>query len=85
MDGYNGNKCFCGGVALREQLMQAMKAAQTIQIYYIDGAGHLTQRYIRVLEVNDDTIMAYCFWRKKVRTFSISGILSAGKKGRRII
>ncbi|MDY0393335.1 hypothetical protein ACFSMW_14225 [Virgibacillus halophilus] len=70
---------------MKKQLVQAMKTAQTLLIYYVDGDGHITERYIRVLEVKNNYITAYCFWRKKVRTFSISGILTAGRSGKRVI
>ncbi|GAA0434259.1 hypothetical protein GCM10008934_24620 [Virgibacillus salarius] len=36
-----------------------------IIIFYTDSNNNVRERYIRVLEVNDKSIMAYCFYRKK--------------------
>ncbi|MDY0404960.1 hypothetical protein P5G51_005695 [Virgibacillus sp. 179-BFC.A HS] len=67
------------------QLKKALNTKQTMMMFYQDKQGKVTQRFIRVLDIKDDYIVAYCFWRKKVRTFSITGILSIGKAGRKAI
>ncbi len=46
-------------------------------IFYIDSTNHITQRIIRVLDVNEKQVLAFCYWRKQVRTFKLDKILSA--------
>lgn len=55
-----------------------------IEIIYMSQNGILTQRFIKVIEINDQSIKAYCLLRGKKRTFKIENILSAAaskKKG----
>jgi len=59
-------------------LNRSLQQNEKIMIFYMGSAGNVTQRYIRVIRINEYTIIAYCFWRKKVRTFKLDNILSAG-------
>ncbi|MHA6253268.1 hypothetical protein [Oceanobacillus sp. CAU 1775] len=63
--------------------MRAAESQEKLVIFYMDGAEQVTQRYIKVLKIRGDYMLAYCFYRKKVRTFKMSNILSAApvKKG----
>ncbi|MFD2045414.1 hypothetical protein ACFSTA_17150 [Ornithinibacillus salinisoli] len=54
-----------------------------IMIFYMDRNNRVTQRIIRVVEIKEDSIVAFCFFRKKVRTFKLSNILSVGAIRRR--
>ncbi|MFA1820538.1 hypothetical protein ACDX78_10205 [Virgibacillus oceani] len=54
-----------------------------LEIIYIDDDNNLTQRFIRVLDKYDNSILAYCYYRKQVRTFKINNILSVQKADRR--
>lgn len=47
-----------------------------ITIMYLKGT-EITMRNIRVLEVKEDRIKAYCYLRKDNRIFKIENILSA--------
>src|SRR5690625_188818 len=60
-------------------IMNAMQTKATIVIYYLDRHGKITQRYIRVLQLTEDHVLAFCFYRKKVRTFKLENMLSADK------
>lgn len=51
---------------------------EKIIIFYMDNENKVTQRFVRVLKMNDNHILAYCYFRKKVRTFGLNNILSAG-------
>lgn len=50
---------------------------QPVDIVYIDRAGQLTQRRVRLLRVESDHVRAYCYERRAVRTFSLANILAA--------
>ncbi|MFS0862833.1 hypothetical protein [Fredinandcohnia sp. 179-A 10B2 NHS] len=51
-----------------------------IEIIYMSQNGILTQRFIKVIEINDQSIKAYCLLRGNKRTFKIDNILSAASK-----
>ncbi|KPH76060.1 WYL domain-containing protein [Oceanobacillus caeni] len=51
---------------------------EKIIIFYMDSNNQVTERYIRVLKLHDNYILAYCYYRKQVRTFKLDNILSAG-------
>jgi predicted DNA-binding transcriptional regulator YafY len=56
-----------------------------VEIIYQDADGHLTQRTIRVLGVQDVVVRAYCLTTGAPRTFRVDGILacmpvSAGRR-----
>ncbi|WP_019377651.1 hypothetical protein [Virgibacillus halodenitrificans] len=59
-------------------LSRSISTKQKLIIFYIDSNNKVTERSIRVLQVHDDHILAYCYYRKKVRTFKLDNILSAG-------
>ncbi|WP_010098445.1 hypothetical protein [Ornithinibacillus scapharcae] len=61
----------------------SLEKKEKIIIYYIDQQNNVTQRYIRVLRIDKGSIVAYCFWRKEVRTFRVDNILTAGPLYRR--
>ncbi|SHH87877.1 MULTISPECIES: hypothetical protein [Virgibacillus] len=58
---------------------------QKIIIFYMDSNNQVTERYVRVLEIKENSILAYCFYRKQVRTFNIENILSAGKVRKKVV
>lgn len=59
-------------------LKRSMQQKEKIMIFYIDTAGNVTQRYIRVIRITGDAVVAYCYYRKQARTFKLDNILSAG-------
>ncbi|GAA0427550.1 MAG: hypothetical protein ACQEWU_21435 [Bacillota bacterium] len=65
-------------------LNRSVKSKQKIIIIYLDSNNNVTERYIRVLEIREKSILAYCFYRKKVRTFTLKNILSAGLVRKRV-
>ena len=54
-----------------------------IEIIYLNNKGEITQRVIRVTNTSDDSIKAYCYKKKQVRTFKQLNILSVGKLNRK--
>ncbi|GIO26371.1 hypothetical protein J43TS3_09820 [Ornithinibacillus bavariensis] len=63
---------------------QSIDNKEKIVIFYIDNNNNVTQRFIRVISMNGNTIVAFCYWRKKVRTFKLENILSAGPNRKRV-
>ncbi|MCC3358554.1 hypothetical protein [Bacillus sp. REN16] len=68
---------------MRGILQRALYQHTSIEIIYMSKSGILTQRQIKVLEIHETTIKAFCLLRNKKRTFKIDSILSAAprKKG----
>ncbi|MEH7223835.1 hypothetical protein V7112_08435 [Bacillus sp. JJ1566] len=58
-------------------LNRAMLNHSAVKIIYISNSGILTQRSIKILEINEGTINAFCLLRNKKRTFKFENILSA--------
>ncbi|PFR93545.1 hypothetical protein [Priestia megaterium] len=58
------------------QLRKAFNESRNIEIMYLGGKGEVSQRVIRILEINEHTIKAYCYYKKAVRLFKIENMLS---------
>ncbi len=58
--------------------IRSMENKEKIVIFYMDSNGKVTERYVRVLKINDSHILVYCYYRKKVRTLKLDNILSCG-------
>lgn len=57
---------------------RSMENKEKIVIFYIDKDNNVTERFIKVININDEYITAYCYYRKQARAFKLSNILSAG-------
>lgn len=57
-------------------LIRSIETGEKLEMIYQSNKGDLTQRVIKVEKVGEDSFRAYCFTRKKVRTFKLSNILS---------
>lgn len=63
--------------------LNSIENKEKIAIFYIDSSNKVTERYVRVLKLNENTMIAFCYYRKQIRTFHLENILSAGPvKGR---
>ena len=58
--------------------LRAAENKEKIVIFYMDVNNEITERYVRVIKIHGDSILVYCYYRKKVRTFKLDNILSAG-------
>lgn len=65
-------------------LMRSLERKEKIMIYYMDNANKLTQRIVRVVEIDDTNVLAYCYYRRQVRSFKIDNILSCGQVKRSV-
>lgn len=52
---------------------------ERIEIIYINKEGEFSQRHIRVIVQRDEKLFAYCYTKKKIRTFNIENILATKK------
>ncbi|REJ09598.1 hypothetical protein [Halobacillus trueperi] len=60
-----------------EALFQRSKLEKMkLEWIYINHKGDLSQRVIRVVDIQDEYVIAYCYERKQVRTFRKNNILS---------
>lgn len=57
---------------------------EKIMIFYIDSNNNVTQRIIKVISIEESSVIAFCYYRKKVRTFKLSNILSVGPITKRV-
>lgn len=54
-----------------------MRPGDIIEIIYQAKDGKLSQRHVRVIEVGETYVKAYCYSRKQVRIFQRDGILAS--------
>lgn len=66
-----------GEITMEGVLERGLSNKQKVEIVYIDSEGRITQRFVRITVIREDTIFAYCYWRKQVRSFKRKNILSA--------
>ncbi|UOR13093.1 hypothetical protein [Halobacillus amylolyticus] len=57
-------------------LSRSVEQKQKLEMIYLATDGQISQRVIRVLDIRDEEILAYCYSRRKVRTFLKVNILS---------
>ncbi|MCQ1531431.1 hypothetical protein [Lutispora saccharofermentans] len=57
-------------------LKASLERGNIITIIY-SGKSGMSERNIKVLEIQEDKIKAYCYLRKQVRYFKLGSILSA--------
>lgn len=57
-------------------LNHASESDQKLEMIYIDSKGNMSQRVIRVVKVEEDHVVVYCYARKQVRSFKLANILS---------
>ncbi|MEE6134599.1 hypothetical protein [Priestia sp. GS2] len=58
------------------QLKQAYNDNSKLEIMYINQKDQVSQRIIRVLELHEHTVKAYCYKKRSLRFFKIENILS---------
>ncbi|GGB27001.1 hypothetical protein GCM10011409_00350 [Lentibacillus populi] len=54
----------------------SIKPGSNLEMIYLDSNNKITQRTIKVLQTNSDTILAYCYSKRQVRSFKVNNILS---------
>jgi predicted DNA-binding transcriptional regulator YafY len=69
---------------MRGILLRSIESHTLIEIIYLSKDGSISQRIIRLKEINQDHIHAYCYLRKSYRNFTFSNILSLSPVKKRI-
>jgi predicted DNA-binding transcriptional regulator YafY len=60
-------------------LYRALEKDEILNMIYLDSKGHLSQRRIRILSINENQFRAFCFSKNQQRTFKFENILSIGQ------
>ncbi|AUJ23232.1 MULTISPECIES: hypothetical protein [Virgibacillus] len=68
---------------MNSMLQWSKENKQKLVLFYMDQNNRVTQRFIRVIEIYEDSFIAFCFYRKQVRRFKFSYILSCARVKRR--
>ncbi|ASN06401.1 WYL domain-containing protein [Virgibacillus necropolis] len=63
---------------MKNMLIRSIQSKEKIEMIYLSKDNQASQRIIRALKINDEMILAYCYTRRKVRTFKLENILSVG-------
>lgn len=75
-----------GGSDMIRLLKRAVASHSKLEMIYINKEKQISQRVIKVLDVEDQTVKAYCYTHRQFRTFNINNILSIGPiQKRRIV
>lgn len=69
---------------MKKRLMRSIQSKEKIEMIYLSKDNEVSQRMIRVLKINDEMIMAYCYTRRTIRTFKLENILSVGSVKKRM-
>lgn len=59
-------------------LKKAIETAKNLEMIYQDDSGNITHRIIKVIEIKESHVVAYCYLRRGKRTFKMNNILSVG-------
>lgn len=59
-------------------LLRALESGDPLEMIYLSEKGELSQRKVRILEIKNGFIKAYCHLRNHQRFFRINNILSIG-------
>lgn len=62
---------------MREQMVKAMKYQQLVEVVYMDKAGKVTKRRIRILKMNGDKMWVWDYSKRAKRTFLVDHILAS--------
>ncbi|WP_404451818.1 hypothetical protein LG329_15970 [Virgibacillus necropolis] len=69
---------------MKNMIMRSIQNKEKIEMIYLSEDNQATQRIIRVLKINNEMIIAYCYTRRTIRTFKLENILSIGSVRKRM-
>lgn len=61
---------------MKAQILKAFNYQQLVDMMYMANDGSISKRRIKILRVYEDSFQAYCFLRRKKRTFKMDNVLS---------
>ncbi|SEB05909.1 hypothetical protein SAMN05421743_11498 [Thalassobacillus cyri] len=59
-------------------LHRAQDSGKKLEMIYVSCDNQITHRIVKVLQVNEEEILAFCYKRRQVRRFKKNNILSVG-------
>lgn len=54
-----------------------MRVGDVMVIIYQNKSGQFSKRRVRIIKIGDSYLVAYCYTRHQVRTFSVERILAS--------
>ncbi|MGP4072090.1 hypothetical protein ACTWQB_06010 [Piscibacillus sp. B03] len=57
-------------------LQRAMNQKQRLEMIYLDRQGDYSQRVVRIVKIDDESFLAYCYTKQAVRRFKKINVLS---------
>ncbi|MFZ3578758.1 hypothetical protein [Virgibacillus sp. DJP39] len=69
---------------MKNMIIRSIQKKEKIEMIYLSNDNQVSQRVIRVLKINDEMIMAYCYTKRTIRTFKLENILSVGSVRKRM-
>lgn len=69
---------------MKNMIMRSIQNKEKLEMIYLSSDNRVSQRVVRVLKLNDDMIMAYCYTKRTIRTFKLENILSVGQVRKRM-
>ncbi|WP_099156901.1 hypothetical protein [Virgibacillus ndiopensis] len=67
---------------MNQLLFNSIESKQKLKMIYLSEDNQISQRIIGVLKIKGDTVLAYCYSRRKVRSFKFGNILSVVPVGK---
>lgn len=61
---------------MRLKLIKSIERGQIMEMMYLAKDGSVSQRRIKILQVEGEMFQAYCFLRKAKRKFLINNVLA---------
>jgi predicted DNA-binding transcriptional regulator YafY len=59
-----------------KNIKKHLKHQENVEMIYVSGENKITKRIVRILNVNEQEIIGYCYLRRNVRTFKVERILA---------
>ncbi|MDG5471773.1 transcriptional regulator [Jeotgalibacillus sp. ET6] len=61
----------------KHHFIRAMEQDLVVEMIYLSDRNEISHRKIKILQLNEYSMVAYCYLRKTRRTFSYRNILSS--------
>ncbi|MGD7046244.1 transcriptional regulator [Jeotgalibacillus proteolyticus] len=61
----------------KHHFLRAMEQNLVVEMIYLSDRNEISHRKIKILQLNEYSMVAYCYLRKTRRTFSYRNILSS--------
>ncbi|RKQ29665.1 hypothetical protein [Oceanobacillus halophilus] len=61
---------------MNKLLLQSINQQKRLYIIYLSNTNQITKRMIRVIRINEDRVLAYCYFKQKFRIFKLENILA---------